>query len=239
MAGKGTFGPDSQRVPECDCDAGPRRPGIRIVALGGGVGCAPGEVRRDVQCIAVTNPYEAASEILALPTAGLVLDLRSLSHADLGLLAIARQMDTEVLAVGAVPDGLTSEDLSGVRLISRADLPSALDRLAREEYPFAADQPAPTMDPSTAPDSQEQAQPAAAPDEARLSTTAPLSAEELRIDTVTDLLKEAGEPPVIADHQAAEPTAQEARGNVPPTGPASPTGILTAEELSALLEDEQ
>lgn len=84
-----------------------------------------------VECVRVASAYEAAAEILAASTGVLVVDLRLVRGGHLRLLEIARRMNVEVLAVGTVPPDLTSEDLSGVRMMARADLPEAMQRLAK------------------------------------------------------------------------------------------------------------
>lgn len=75
--------------------------------------------------------YEAAAELLAARAEALVVDLRLLGGKHLRLLEIARTQGVEILAVGSLPIGMTAEDLSGVRLISRRDLGGALAALAR------------------------------------------------------------------------------------------------------------
>jgi hypothetical protein len=96
--------------------------GPRVVALtldaalcaeaGGGVG----------RVVRVASPYEAAAELLAAPAAALLIDLRALPVRHLRLLEIARDLSVEVLAFGPLPAGMTSDDLSGVRLLSRQAL---------------------------------------------------------------------------------------------------------------------
>ena len=91
-----------------------------------------------LEFIRVGSAYEAAAELVAAapappngPVLALVVDLRLLSHRHLRLLQIARQGGAEVLAVGGIPPGLTAEDLSGVRLLARAELPAMLAKLAQ------------------------------------------------------------------------------------------------------------
>ena len=83
------------------------------------------------QCAGTSGPYEAAAEILAGPVLALVLDLRCLTPRHLRLLSIARENHVDVLAVGSLPFGITTTDLSGVRLMAVNDLPDELRRLAR------------------------------------------------------------------------------------------------------------
>ena len=80
-------------------------------------------------CLRVTNPYEAAAELLVEPPLAMVIDLRCLTPGDLPLIEIMRQRGLEVLAVGAVPLGITTTDLSGVRLSARGHLSAMLEAL--------------------------------------------------------------------------------------------------------------
>jgi len=82
------------------------------------------------RCLRVTNPYEAAAELLAEPPLAMVIDLRCLAPGDLPLIEMARQRGLEVLAVGSVPLGITTTDLSGVRLSARDHLSGMLEELA-------------------------------------------------------------------------------------------------------------
>ncbi len=119
--------------------------------------------------ICVATGYEAAAELFAAPVRALVIDLSLLTRRHLRLMELARDLSAEVLAVGSVPTGFGSEQLSGVRLVSRADLPKLLERLLesapsppapdeadtapaiepREEAPQPpAEKPAPTEEPA-------------------------------------------------------------------------------------------
>jgi hypothetical protein len=100
-----------------------------------------------LQCIRVSSPYEAAAEILAAPTLGLVVDLGVLSTRHLRLLEITRRMEVEILAFGNLPAGMNTEQLSGVRLISRGELGNALRRLIQAEERQSAS-PAPPEPPA-------------------------------------------------------------------------------------------
>ena len=59
-------------------------------------------------------------------TGALVIELACLSVAHLKLLDIARNKGVELFGVGQLPTAMTSDDLSGVRLISLTDLPEAI-----------------------------------------------------------------------------------------------------------------
>ena len=99
------------------------------------------------QCTRTSSPYEAAAELLARPVLALVLDLRCLTPRHLRLLSMARENHVEVLAVGSLPFGVTTTDLSGVRLMAVNNLPDELRRLARVQPP-AARAPAPEAKPA-------------------------------------------------------------------------------------------
>jgi len=75
----------------------------------------------------VTSPYEAAAELLEDHPAALVIDLRRLTPSDLPLVEMARQRNVEVLAVGVLPLGVATADLSGVRLAARDHLAALLE----------------------------------------------------------------------------------------------------------------
>ena len=79
----------------------PANSNLRVVILCAGSGSdTPPQL--PAQCVRAASGYEAAAEILSAPTAALVVDLRILNRGHIRLLEVARQMDTEVLAVGAV-----------------------------------------------------------------------------------------------------------------------------------------
>jgi len=83
------------------------------------------------RCVGVGSPYEAAAEVLDGQVLALVLDLRCLTPRHLGLLEVARRVRVEVLAIGSLPLGVSTADLSGVRLVAAVDLADQLRRLAR------------------------------------------------------------------------------------------------------------
>lgn len=170
-----------------------------------------------LEFIRVGSAYEAAAELVAAahappngPVLALVVDLRLLSHRHLRLLQIARQGGAEVLAVGGIPPGLTAEDLSGVRLLARAELPAMLRKLAQ---PPAERRSSPSPPPSAA-------------DEGRYVSDAP----------VPEADEPEAAPPV--EPAQAEPAAPLPGDSPPRAARADPRIILTKEELAALLEDE-
>ena len=91
-----------------------------------------------LQLVPVRSAYEAAAEILAAPTLALVIDLGAMPRRHLRLIQVARQMEVEMLAFGRLLPDLSTEDISGVRLISRRDLSEALHRLAAPAKASAA-----------------------------------------------------------------------------------------------------
>jgi len=134
------------------------RRGPRVVVLASGMP-ADREAHVSVgEYIGVPTAYEAAAEILSAPTAALVVELRLLAGRHMRLLEIARRMEVEILAVGAVPPGLTGEDLNQVRMMARADLPQALRRLTEPSETLDAPsglrapaRPGPDAEPQTSP----------------------------------------------------------------------------------------
>lgn len=182
----------------------------------------------EIELVTAATAYEATAEILAAPTVALVVDLRLVGERHLRLLEIARKMETEVLAVGAVPAGLTGEDLSGVRLTARAEVGSVLGRLVRnasQEISTAAAEP---------PDERDCNEPE--PDDPIFEsvTGEPTSA------SIKDMIDSA----LNAENAQAEESSP-GPGHREPDGPddlaapaRNPSSLLTPEELSALLEDE-
>ena len=116
----------------------------RVVALlrGPGLpGCGLTDLQKDgVEWVPVGSAYEAAAEILAAPTAALVIDLRAMGPRHVRLIEIARQMGVEMFASGALPIGMSAEELSGVRLVAGRDLPAMLEEMGE---PPAAEAPEP------------------------------------------------------------------------------------------------
>ena len=165
---------------------------------------------RGMQCLRWSSAYEVAAELLSGTVDALVLDLRMLTGRNTRVLQIARERGVEVLAVGMLPASVSTENLSGVRLAGMRDLPGILQQLGTY-VPIEPEEP-PT------PTSAEPAKPA-----------------------------EAAVPPVAEPPPVEDPPAE-----APPEIPQEPPldhvkrpehiedlhGILTPEELSALLENE-
>lgn len=204
-------------------------------------------------CVACASAYEAASEILAAPAAALLLDLRALSMAHLRLLDIARQMGLEILASGPLPSGMTSEHLSGVRLVSQKNLPAVLAGLA--ERPA---EPSPDEHTTTEQAVGESVAGKLMDDEPAVDE--PVDSEPMSDDEPVDDESMANEPmsnepaprptrpdcPPQADASQPAPATSNYVSHRPRQGPSRPaaTGghagpLLSDAELSALLENEQ
>jgi len=166
-------------------------------------------------CLRVTSPYEAAAELLSEPPIAMVIDLRCLTPGDLPLIEMARQRGLEVLAVGSVPLGITTTDLSGVRL-------SAWDHLSTLLEGLAASSPSGGQVPVSS-----QAHPGESPE---------LSSLARSIKKASRASRKAAAPPAAAPKAKDAPAPKAESVNEPPGD--SPDELLTSEELTALLEDE-
>ena len=176
-------------------DAGGKpAPAVRVVVLSRDTALAwIGRGAREAEgmrIVSVPSAFEAAAEILMEPAAALLIDFRAMGRQDIRLLQIARRMDVPLLGIGTLPGPFSTDELSGVRLVSREDLPAALARIAAEQ--LAPAKPTVRLTPAKKP---------------KPLTTAP------------------GRP-----QDQSQPTEP---NNAPAGG-----GLLTPEELSALLEDE-
>jgi hypothetical protein len=188
--------------------------GLRVVVLSRDPQLGLGLADHCASPIALTRApsgYEAAAEILALPVSALVVDFRAFGASHRRLLEIARQMDVDVLGVGALPGGMDSEDLDGVRLVSRRALAGALDRLAAAAGADVPPQPRPTP-----------------------TAAAPRAATTEERDEQPPASRDDAEPPDQAEGEVeAQPEAE-----TQPSRAQTPGELLTPEEISALLEDE-
>jgi hypothetical protein len=175
------------------------------------------------RCLRVTSPYEAAAELLAEPPLAIVVDLRCLTPGDLPLIEMARQRGLEVLAVGAVPLGVTTTDLSGVRLSARDHISVHLENLA--SLPLSGEQVpvSPQTDSAQGPELSSLAQ------WINNNKTSPTVRTEPQTPTPPPARTNA-DPPVGE-------TEPETRAN-DATPIDSPNDLLTREELTALLEDQ-
>jgi len=167
------------------------------------------------RCLRVTSPYEAAAELLAEPTIAMVIDLRCLTPGDLPLIEMARQRGLEVLAVGAVPLGITTTDLSGVRLAARDHLSSLLEGLAASAL---SGRQVPVSSQAAGGESPE------------------LSSLAQSIRKVSRGSRKAQKAPDTAPKATDAPAPTPKAANEPPGD--SPDELLTSAELAALLEDE-
>jgi len=101
---------------------------------------------------AVSNGYEAAACLLAGGWGVLVVDLRLIRGPHTQLLVLARRRKLAVLGVGALPTGLTADDLAGVTLAGRADLEQFIRAAIGQPAPApAAVTPSPMSAPAQAP----------------------------------------------------------------------------------------
>ena len=95
----------------------------RAVILSGDRSLAESCRASRLECVVVGSAYEAAAELLAAPTVAMIVDLKLLTARHVRLLEIARQMGMEMLGVGTLCSAMAADQLSGLRLVSRADLP--------------------------------------------------------------------------------------------------------------------
>jgi hypothetical protein len=176
--------------------------------------------------IRVHSGYEAAAELLIAPADALVIELACLQAPHLKLLEIARSKGVKLLGVGQFPANLTSDDLSGVRLISLADLPAAIAAIGPHDPPAET----PTVEIHSIEESVMQ-QPAFEPLGETYQPAEPIT-EEI-ITPPAPQAETADESATSGEYLPTEP---------PPTRdeiPESLNGLLSPEELSALLEDEK
>ena len=162
----------------------------------------------DGQFVHVTTAYEAAAEILANPTAVLVIDLQAFASRHVRLLEIARKAGAEMLLAGPVPAGMNTQVLSGAKLMGADDLSSAVESILAEKAEAVADKS------EKPPEELGNVQPDKTP--ARPQTKTILTAAKLH------------RKPAQADDERGDQPSEDRL--------ASP--LLTAEEISALLGDQ-
>jgi hypothetical protein len=190
--------------------------GARVLPL-----CADGWRAARVQ-----SGYEAAAEILSSPVAVLLIDIRALSGLHRGLLALARRMEVRLAAIaGQTPPDVMGDDPRGLQRIEIGDIPAALAsvRSSLTSRGGSFDASAGSAALPDAPRTSAADRPAPAPAPARASAPAPALA-----------LAPAPAP-------AEVPLAQEKRVLLTPRSgkPKTLDGLLTPDELAALLEDER
>jgi len=164
------------------------------------------------------SPYETAAEMLSQTPLALAIDLRCLTPGDLPLVAMARQKGVEVLAVGSVPLGIATADLSGVRLSTRDHLPVLLEAIGSSTPPG---------DVVAAPPQPVSAATPVRPAMTRWIRTTPLS--DRKSGSSGKVARSIRQPSSTRDLPPAG--KQDAFG-------ACPEDLLTSEELAALLEDD-
>ena len=184
----------------------------------------------------VESGYEAAAEILSAPVAVLLIDLRALNGPHRGLLALARRMEVRMAAIaGQTPPGMTGDDLRGLQRIEIGDIPAALAsaRSSLTSGGGSFDESAGSGALPEAPRTSATDRPAPAPAPARAPETAPAPA-------LAPAPARAPEP-APAPAPAEGPPAQEKRVMLTPRSgkPKTLDGLLTPDELAALLEDER
>jgi hypothetical protein len=143
----------------------------------------------------------------------MVVDFRCLTPGDLPLIEMARQRGLEVLAVGSVPLGITTTDLSGVRLSAREHLSALLEGLA-------AGSPSGGQVPVSS--------------QVVCGESPELSSLARSIREVSRPGRKAGGAPATVPAEAEAKI--EAKATNEPPGE-SPDDLLTSAELTALLED--
>lgn len=242
---------------------------------------SPAEV---MSVAAVSSPYEAAACLLAEPVRVLVIDLRLIRGPHTQLLRIAHAKGVAMLGVGALPTGLSGDDLAGLTLTSRRELarfvqaalssagltgmyvPANAEPTAKQSIPIAAPPPAPAAVTPAPPASAAvtPAPPAPAEGEGPVNSVAPaqpstpIGPDDLEERSLQSLLEGKQEAPFIRgleqeiqfELELQEPPPGAAGNNAGSAPPASPPeavapspprtqtieqGLLTAEELDALL----
>ena len=178
----------------------------------------------------VASAYEAGAEILAGPVAAIVIDFRALGSAHQRLLDVARQMNVEVFGLGTPPPGMGADGLSGVRLMSRADLPAALADLAAEAAEAAGPKEAGQPE-AVASEPPEPEAPKPARKKATRRKKAAKRAARPKAKRSAKAKAVAKAPP---RQTPAEPTDAPGRSEAPK----APSDLLTPDELAALLEDQ-
>lgn len=212
--------------------------GVRVVILSRGfpaVGLRPEDLRAaGLRCVRVSSAYEAAAELLAEPSAALVIELGLLHGPHTRLLEIARDLDVEMLALGTLAAGASADDLSGLRLLSRSEVPAVLRKLGLAPAPIA-EQPETPSGPSDV-----------EPHPAKLVPKHPArkASPEHAKRTIATAPQASTSPPSVPRARGLGPAdAGQVRapstGELPSGENAAPRDLLTPEELSALLEDDR
>lgn len=219
---------------------GTSSPRPRVVILSRKAQAPDAGIPAGLEAVCAGGAYEAAAELLAAPTAALVLDLAMLRERHLGLLRLARQTGAAVIAFGVTAAPIDAEQLAGVELVARADLSERLALLASaapmEKRPLSRETQASASVETAAPARLVPAKQPTAPQE---ETKAPA-------ETLVELALEEDEKQQEHGRDAHETHGQDARATHGRDGhaafggdaratPAHPGSLLSAEELSALL----
>lgn len=176
--------------------------------------------RQGWQIIRVATGFEAAAEILASPVTALLIDLRAMSDIHRRLLELAERLEVQSLAIVGNGLGTNEPALTHLRRVALEDIPTVLATMAAE-VTVSAHSKAPEDPRDTHPDTGVY-EPTVAP-ATQASTKNP-----------------AGIPPAARD-EAPPVQAEEKRVLLTPKSkpPKTRQALLTAEELAALLEDEE
>ena len=198
-----------------------------------------------------SSGYEAAAEMLSAPARALIIDLRLLPGRHLQLLEVARDLEVEIFAVGSLPIGMTAEDLSGVRLIARKDLPAAVRALP--PAPAEAGDPPPRGQPPE-PVTPMQLVPAKGSADGRgesASPTTPEPDDTLALMELPEAIAQAlagsgrrakgsaARRPAAREEESSHPPGDEQPAGAPVEDQGAPDGLLSQAELNALLGDER
>ena len=199
--------------------------------------------------VVVPTAYEAAAELLAGPTAALVVELPLLTPYHCRLLRLAGDLGVAVLGVGAARRTIRCADLHPLRQVGLEELGERLAEICREfelsmadfaaageiEAQLQQEPPGAPVEVLPAGQAQPQGEPAG---NAFLSGAAAAARreEELAGEEAVGgrYVSEAGAETRQADRRE-RPEQPSAPADSPP---ASPSALLSDEELSALLEDE-
>ncbi len=172
--------------------------------------------------VRAANAYEAAAELLSEPSDALVIDLSMFSRRHVGLLKAARRMQVETFAFGSLPAGITSDDLSGVTLISRRDLSKISEKSPnRDAVSLSPEMPQAASQRPMEPARCEPAESAASTSSGQTVKLTPRKLEERQTPA--------------GQYMPVRPASPDLARQ----SPAKPDELLSREEIDALLEDQQ
>lgn len=169
-----------------------------------------------IACEQVASPYEAAAAMLAAPTAAVGVDMRLLTRKHLRMLDLARKLGVEVLGTGAIPAGLSADDLRGVRLLGRSELTEELLDGAGGTEPQTE-----TCQPEESASVEGRYEP---------QQPEPAYQQQPRKPVLVDRPGEDDSQQPEASDESAQPPQQ--------TPPQSTSDVLSSDEISALLEED-